>query len=55
MENSVQEMQMVFAGGWTLRELIAPASVEFFSEEGQLLGSKRSFQQTLYEITGIAV
>jgi hypothetical protein len=32
-----------FSRGWTLQELIAPASVEFFSKGGQLLGSKRSF------------
>ncbi|KAF2806347.1 HET-domain-containing protein [Mytilinidion resinicola] len=44
-----------FTRGWTLQELIAPASVEFFSKEGDRLGDKRSLMQTLYEITGIAV
>jgi hypothetical protein len=44
-----------FTRGWTLQELIAPASVEFFSVEGHPLGDKHSLQQTLYEITGIAI
>ncbi|KAF1963104.1 HET-domain-containing protein [Byssothecium circinans] len=44
-----------FSRGWTLQELIAPASVEFFSKEGQLLGNKRTLEQTLHEITRIAV
>jgi len=43
-----------FTRGWTLQELIAPASVEFFSSEGQLLGNKQTLQQTLHEITRIA-
>ena len=30
-----------FTRGWTLQELIAPASVEFFSIEGKLLGDKK--------------
>jgi Heterokaryon incompatibility protein (HET) len=44
-----------FSRGWTLQELIAPASVEFFSSEGDWLGSKRSLEQQIYEITGIAI
>jgi hypothetical protein len=44
-----------FTRGWTLQELIAPTSVEFFSEEEQRLGDKQSMEQTLYEITGIAI
>jgi ankyrin repeat protein len=44
-----------FTRGWTLQELIAPKSVEFFSKEGTLLGNKRSLEQTIQEITGIAV
>ncbi|KAJ4315012.1 hypothetical protein N0V94_006178 [Neodidymelliopsis sp. IMI 364377] len=42
-----------FTRGWTLQELIAPRSVSFFSQEGQLLGDKCSLLQTLHEITGI--
>ncbi|KAF2183187.1 hypothetical protein K469DRAFT_786694 [Zopfia rhizophila CBS 207.26] len=44
-----------FTRGWTLQELIAPASVEFFSEEETRLGDKQSLEQTLHEITGIAI
>ena len=44
-----------FTRGWTLQELIAPISVEFFTSEGERLGDKLSLQQTLHEITGIAV
>ena len=44
-----------FTRGWTLQELIAPASVEFFSKDGERLGDKESLKQTLHEITGIAV
>src|SRR5256884_1136969 len=44
-----------FTRGWTLQELLAPTSVEFFSVEGQRLGDKKSLEQTLHEITGIAI
>jgi nucleoside phosphorylase len=42
-----------FTRGWTLQELLAPASVAFFSKEGELLGSKQSLKDTIHEITGI--
>lgn len=41
--------------GWTLQELIAPRSVEFFSEEGTRLGDKKSLEVLLHETTGISV
>ena len=44
-----------FTRGWTLQELIAPKSVEFFSPEGERLGNKISMEQQVYEITGIDV
>ncbi|EPE04996.1 kinesin light chain 1 [Ophiostoma piceae UAMH 11346] len=44
-----------FTRGWTLQELLAPASVEFFSAEGHRLGDKRSLEQPIHEITGIAI
>ncbi|KAJ4373968.1 hypothetical protein N0V83_002707 [Neocucurbitaria cava] len=44
-----------FTRGWTLQELIAPSSVEFFSKEGQRLGDKKSLEQTLHDITGVAI
>ncbi|TVY34372.1 Vegetative incompatibility protein HET-E-1, partial [Lachnellula subtilissima] len=44
-----------FTRGWTLQELIAPASVDFFSKEGELLGNKASLERHICEITGIPV
>ena len=44
-----------FTRGWTLQELIAPASVEFFSSEGQRLGDKESLKQLIHEITSIPI
>jgi hypothetical protein len=42
-----------FARGWTLQELLAPSSVEFFSKEWKKLGDKRFLTKQLYKITGI--
>jgi hypothetical protein len=44
-----------FTRGWTLQELIAPPSVEFFCPNGKRLGDKKSLEQQLYKITGIPV
>jgi Heterokaryon incompatibility protein (HET) len=44
-----------FTRGWTLQELIAPASVEFFSKDWEQLGNKLSLEQHIYEITGIPI
>lgn len=41
--------------GWTLQELLAPASVELFSVEGQLLGTKQTLERLIHEITTIPV
>jgi hypothetical protein len=43
-----------FERGWTLQELLAPCSVEFFSQEYKRLGDKRSLKQQIHDITGIA-
>ncbi|KAH7410619.1 hypothetical protein BKA64DRAFT_638282 [Cadophora sp. MPI-SDFR-AT-0126] len=42
-----------FKRGWTLQELIAPASVEFFSKDWELLGNKVSLEWHICEVTGI--
>ena len=42
-----------FTRGWTLQELIAPTSVEFFSENWELLGDRKSLERHICEITGI--
>jgi hypothetical protein len=44
-----------FTRGWTLQELLAPATVEFFCKEGKRLGSRISLEQEIYEITEIPV
>ncbi|RYN70166.1 hypothetical protein AA0117_g10718 [Alternaria alternata] len=44
-----------FKRGWTLQELLAPRSVEFFSEEGERLGDKESLQHLIHEVTGIPI
>jgi hypothetical protein len=44
-----------FTRGWTLQELLAPSSVEFFCSNRKRLGDKRSLERVLHEITGIAV
>jgi hypothetical protein len=38
---------------WTLQELLAPPSMDFYSQEGTWLGSKVSLELTIHEITGI--
>jgi hypothetical protein len=42
-----------FTRGWTLQELLAPRSVEFYSREGKNLGNKRTPEQQIHEITGV--
>jgi hypothetical protein len=44
-----------FTRGWTLQELLAPATVEFFSREGRLLGSKISLEREINQITNIPI
>ncbi|KAI0469031.1 vegetative incompatibility protein HET-E-1 [Xylaria cf. heliscus] len=44
-----------FTRGWTLQELIAPSSVEFFSSDGQRLGDKNSLEREIHEITRIPI
>jgi hypothetical protein len=43
-----------FQRGWTLQELIAPRSVEFFSRQGMSLGNKTSLEAQIHNITGIS-
>jgi hypothetical protein len=44
-----------FTRGWTLQELLAPKSVEFFSGEGERLGDKKTLEYTIHEITKIPI
>ena len=41
--------------GWTLQELLAPSSVEFFTQEGISLGDKWSLGQQIHKITKIPI
>jgi hypothetical protein len=42
-----------FTRGWTLQELLAPSSVEFFSREGRRLGDKKSLREQIHKVTNI--
>jgi hypothetical protein len=42
-----------FTRGWTLQELLAPSTVEFFSQEWEKLGDKKSLKSLIYRITSI--
>ncbi|KAF2728204.1 HET-domain-containing protein, partial [Polyplosphaeria fusca] len=44
-----------FTRGWTLQELIAPTSVDFFSCEGRWIGDKTSLELLVHKTTGIPV
>jgi hypothetical protein len=44
-----------FTRGWTLQELVAPRHVDFFSREGEMLGSKIELRHTIRDITGISL
>jgi tetratricopeptide (TPR) repeat protein len=44
-----------FTRGWTLQELIAPTSVEFFTSEGRMIGDRISLKELVHDITGIPV
>ena len=44
-----------FTRGWTLQELLAPRSVEFFSRDGQRLGNKTSLKEQIFEISKIPI
>jgi hypothetical protein len=43
-----------FTRGWTLQELLAPSSVEFFSKDWKRLGDKKLLTQQIHKITGIS-
>ncbi|KAF2806081.1 HET-domain-containing protein [Mytilinidion resinicola] len=44
-----------FTRGWTLQELLAPTSIEFFSAEGEHLGNRISLLQEIHDVTGISL
>ncbi|PMD33596.1 HET-domain-containing protein [Hyaloscypha variabilis F] len=52
---SVLRVARWFTRGWTLQELLAPSSVEFFSADYKRLGDKSSLEPLIHAITGILV
>ena len=42
-----------FKRGWTLQELLAPGIIEFFSNEGTLLGTKITLEKEIHQVTKI--
>ena len=44
-----------FTRGWTLQELIAPKSVEFFSQDREYLGNKNTLERQIHEITQVPI
>jgi len=44
-----------FTRGWTLQELLAPRSIEFFSCDNERLGDRVSLEPQIHKATGIAV
>lgn len=42
-----------FARGWTLQELLAPKSLEFYSADGRYLGNKTTEMYSIHLATGI--
>jgi hypothetical protein len=44
-----------FTRGWTLQELIAPATVDFFSKEQRHIGTKVSLEEEIHSVTKIPV
>jgi hypothetical protein len=42
-----------FTRGWTLQELLAPSTVEFFSENWERLGDRMSLKSLIHKITSI--
>ncbi|PQE05113.1 hypothetical protein CJF31_00006091 [Rutstroemia sp. NJR-2017a BVV2] len=44
-----------FTRGWTLQELIAPPSVEFFCPNSMRIGDKKSLEEQIHKITRIPV
>jgi len=44
-----------FTRGWTLQELLAPESVEFFAKHGRRVGDKKSLERHICEATSIPI
>jgi len=54
LEDSLKKARW-FTRGWTLQELIAPASVVFFSAGWEAIGTKNSLREIISSITGVDI
>jgi hypothetical protein len=54
-EMSAFQYSRWFTRSWTLQELLAPTSIDFFSAEGKKLGDRGSLVQEIHTITGISI
>ena len=54
-EESAFKQSRWFKRGWTLQELLAPQSVEFFAKDGAPLGDKDSLKHTIHNVTSIPI
>ncbi|KAF2753318.1 hypothetical protein EJ05DRAFT_426574, partial [Pseudovirgaria hyperparasitica] len=43
-----------FTRGWTLQELLAPRTVQFFTASGSMIGSRETIVEQIHKITGIS-
>ncbi|KAH8695884.1 hypothetical protein GQ44DRAFT_744463 [Phaeosphaeriaceae sp. PMI808] len=55
LDNSPFRHSKWFTRGWTLQELLAPSSVEFFSNEKDFLVDKRTLEVYISDATGISI
>jgi hypothetical protein len=53
LENSAFRRSKWFTRGWTLQELLAPATVIFFNQDWVALGTKSTLSKAISSITGI--
>lgn len=53
-KNGKFEKSRWFMRGWTLQELVAPKTVDFFSSDKVQIGNKSSMVQKIHSITGIS-
>jgi hypothetical protein len=44
-----------FSRGWTLQELLAPKSMDFFTSTGEQLGGGKSLERLIYNVTRIPI
>jgi len=51
--HTVLTLSWWFTRGWTLQEMIAPRSLEFYSQDWVFIGDREAFSSTINELTGV--